>query len=142
VTGVAVDARWVAEASSLVLAAMEEHRSTWQMWHVRAEAQRHVRGVEVPAERVSTLVDLLPDEVLHTRSVPVAPPDDGIEELEVLRRFDGSSVYTLAGPTSTHRQESLTPRSLVATAGRRDGATVDDTAIDLAFSRWRRTAPP
>ena len=80
--------------------------------------------------------------LLHTRSVPVAPPDDGIEELEVLRRFDGSSVYTLAGPTSTHRQESLTPRSLVATAGRRGGATVDDTAIDLAFSRWRRTAPP
>ena len=54
VTSVAVDARWVAEASSLVLAAMEEHRSTWQMWHVRAEAQRHVRGVEVPPERVST----------------------------------------------------------------------------------------
>jgi hypothetical protein len=33
---------------------MEETRSTWQMWHVRAEAQRHVRSVDVPAEHAST----------------------------------------------------------------------------------------
>ncbi|HKX14149.1 MAG TPA: hypothetical protein VJN19_03075 [Propionibacteriaceae bacterium] len=90
-TSVAVDARWVAEASSLVLAAMEEHRSTWQMWHVRAEAQRHVRGVEVPAERVSTLVDLLPDEVLHTRSVPVA------------RRMTASRNWKCCGGSTAHR---------------------------------------
>jgi hypothetical protein len=100
------DAQWVKHTASQVLAAMEEHRSTWQMWHVRAEAQRHVRGVEVPAEQASTLVDLLMDEVLHARSVSLAPPDDGIEEPEVLRRVDGSPA-----PTSTHRRESLTPSS-------------------------------
>jgi hypothetical protein len=41
----AVDAEWVAATAEKVLAAVEEHRSTWQSWHVRAEAQRQVRGV-------------------------------------------------------------------------------------------------
>ena len=30
-----------------VLAAVEERRSTWQSWHVRAEAQRHVRAAQI-----------------------------------------------------------------------------------------------
>jgi hypothetical protein len=52
------DADWVAQTADRVLAAMEETRSTWQMWHVRAEAQRHIRTVDVPAEQADTLVDL------------------------------------------------------------------------------------
>ena len=96
-TTVAVDTKWVAGTTNLVLAAMEQRRSTWQMWHGRAEAQRHVRIAEVATEQVSARVDLLVDEVLHSQSVALAPPDDGIEEPEVLRRVDGSSVYTVAG---------------------------------------------
>jgi hypothetical protein len=41
---------------------VEECRSTWQMWHVRAEAQRQVRSANVPTERARALVDLLVDE--------------------------------------------------------------------------------
>src|SRR5215218_5047658 len=44
------DARWVSQTASHVLAVMEESRSTWQMWHVRAEAQRQVRTIDVPAD--------------------------------------------------------------------------------------------
>ena len=104
-----VDAAWVAETADRVLAAVEEHRSTWQMWHVRAEAQRHVRTTDIRAHRSDALVDLLVDEVLHSRSVPLAPPDDGIQEPEVLRRVDGASVYTVAGadlhlPTDPRRR--------------------------------------
>ena len=76
---------------------MEASRSTWQMWHVRAEAQRQVRTIDVPAEHAAALVDLLVDEVLDRRSVALAAPHDDIEEPEVLRRVDGSSVYTVAG---------------------------------------------
>ena len=50
-TATIVDARWVAQTADRVLAAMEESRSTWQMWHVRAEAQRQVRTVDMPAEQ-------------------------------------------------------------------------------------------
>jgi hypothetical protein len=79
-------------------------------------------------------VDLLVDEVLRTRSVLLAPPDDGIEEPEGLRRVDGSSVYTVAGAdlyTSTRILDA--EQRLVTTAGRHDGATVDQTAVDLAL---------
>jgi hypothetical protein len=91
-----VDARWVAQTAGRLLAAMEQSRSTWQMCHVRAEAQRQVRTIDVSAERASDVVDLLVDEALNRRSIPLAAPDH-IEEPEALRRVDGSSVYTVAG---------------------------------------------
>jgi TrwC relaxase/Glycosyl hydrolases family 32 N-terminal domain len=95
--GATVDSAWVADASARVLAAMEERRSTWQTWHVRAEALRQVRGTEVPTGQVDRLVDLLVGEVLDSRSVSLARPEPGIVEPEQLRRADGSSVYTVAG---------------------------------------------
>ncbi len=129
-----VDAAWVSETADRVLAAVEEHRSTWQMWHVRAEAQRQVRTADIPAQRSDALVDLLVDEVLHSRSVPLAPPDDGIQEPEVLRRVDGASVYTVAGAQAYTSQRILdAEQRLVATAGRRDGTVVDASAVDLAL---------
>ena len=93
----AVDAEWVTATAEKVLAAVEEHRSTWQSWHVRAEVQRHVRADEVPTDKVEQLVELLLAEVLHTRSISLTRRDDGISEPGGLRRVDGSSVYTVAG---------------------------------------------
>ena len=133
-TATIVDAHWVAQTADRVLAAMEETRSTWQMWHVRAEAQRHVRAVDMPAEQANTLVDLLVDEVLEHRSVALAAPPDGIEEPGALRRVDGSSVYTVAGAGLYTSQRILdAEQRLVAAAGRRDGTVVDESAVDLAL---------
>ena len=113
---------------------MEASRSTWQMWHVRAEAQRQVRTIDVPAEHAEALVDLLVDEVLDHRSVALAAPDDNIEEPEALRRVDGSSVYTVAGADLYTSQRILdAEQRLVTAAGRRDGSAVDETAVDLAL---------
>ena len=113
---------------------MEASRSTWQMWHVRAEAQRQVRTIDLPAEHAAALVDLLVDEVLDRRSVALAAPRDGIEEPEVLRRVDGSSVYTVAGADLYTSQRILDAEArLVAAAGRRGGASVDESAVDLAL---------
>jgi len=107
-TATIADARWVAKTADHVLAVMEESRSTWQMWHVRAEVQRQIRTADVPIERAGVLVDLLVDEVLDRRSVALVAPRDGIEEPEPLRRVDGSSVYTQPGPTCTRRSGSST----------------------------------
>ena len=57
-----------------VLAAVEEQRSTWQSWHVRAEAQRHVRAADIAAVKVDQLVELVVAEVLQTRSLSLGPP--------------------------------------------------------------------
>jgi conjugative relaxase-like TrwC/TraI family protein len=133
-TATIVDARWVAQTADHILTVIEASRSTWQMWHVRAEAQRQVRTTGVTAERASALVDLLVDEVLDRRSVALAAPRDGIEEPEVLRRVDGSSVYTVAGADLYTSQRILDAEArLVTTAGRRDGSAVDQVAVDLAL---------
>ena len=129
-----IDADWVAAAADRVLAAMEEHRSTWQIWHVRAEAQRQVRAANLTTDKPEQLVDLLVAEVLGTRSIPLTSTDDAIVEPAPLRRADGSSVYTVAGAelfTSTRILDA--ERRLVATAGRTDGRTVDAVAVDLAL---------
>jgi conjugative relaxase-like TrwC/TraI family protein len=129
-----VDARWVAQTAGRVLAAMEQSRSTWQMWHVRAEAQRQVRTTGVTAGQASALVDLLVDEVLDRRSVALAAPADNVEEPEALRRLDGSSVYTVAGAALYTSQRILDAEArLVTAAGRRGGASVEQTAVDLAL---------
>jgi conjugative relaxase-like TrwC/TraI family protein len=128
------DSHWVAETADHILSVMEASRSTWQMWHVRAEAQRQVRTTGVTAERASSLVDLLVDEVLDRRSVALAAPHSGIEEPEVLRRLDGSSVYTVAGADLYTSQRILDAEArLVAMVGRRGGASVEESAVDLAL---------
>jgi uncharacterized protein YecT (DUF1311 family) len=127
------DSQWVADTADRILTVIEASRSTWQIWHVRAEAQRQVRSIDVPAEHATALVDLLVDEVLDGRSVALAAPD-GVEEPEALRRVDGSSVYTVAGADLYTSQRILdAEQRLLATAGRRDGSTVDQVAVDLAL---------
>jgi conjugative relaxase-like TrwC/TraI family protein len=59
--GVVLDSEWMTATAEKVLAAVEERRSTWQSWHVRAEAQRHVQAVKVPTAKVDQLVELLVD---------------------------------------------------------------------------------
>jgi conjugative relaxase-like TrwC/TraI family protein len=133
-TAAIADARWVAQTADHVLAVMEKSRSTWQTWHVRAEAQRQIRTADLPPERASALVDLLVDEVLDRRSVALAAPRDGIDEPQALRRTNGSSVYTVAGADPYTSQRILeAERRLVIAAGRRDGTAVDESTVDLAL---------
>jgi conjugative relaxase-like TrwC/TraI family protein len=134
VDGTLVNAQWVEGAAGRIVAAMEERRSTWQIWHVRAEAQRQVRALELPADQSERLVDLLVGDVLRRRSVSLARPNDGITEPAVLRRSDGTSVYTVAGSglfTSTRILDA--EERLVDTAGRYDGHALSLAVVDVAL---------
>jgi conjugative relaxase-like TrwC/TraI family protein len=129
-----IDTDWIAAAANRMLTAMEKHRSTWQIWHVRAEAQRQVRAANLSTDNLDHLVDLLVAEVLSTRSIRLTSIDDGALEPAALRRSDGSSVYTVAGAELFTSARILdAERRLVATAGRTDGRTVDAVAVDLAL---------
>jgi conjugative relaxase-like TrwC/TraI family protein len=129
-----VDAEWVAATADKVLAAVEEHRSTWQSWHVRAEAQRHLRAAEIDTDKVDQLVELLVAEVLQTRSVALTRTEVNISEPAALRRAAGSSVYTVAGSELFTSARILTAEQrLVSTAGRSDGRVVEAEAVDLAL---------
>jgi hypothetical protein len=125
---------WAATTAEKVLAAVEQQRSTWQGWHVRAEAHRHVRAAEIDTDTVDQLVELLVTEVLQTRSISLTRPDDGITEPVALPRADGSSVYTVAGSelfTSTRILDA--EQRLVTTAGRTDGRVLDACSVELAL---------
>jgi conjugative relaxase-like TrwC/TraI family protein len=133
-TATITDAHWVAQTADHILAVMENSRSTWQMWHVRAEAQRQIRTADLPPERASALVDLLVDEVLDARSVALAAPRDGIDEPQGLRRTNGSSFYTVAGADLYTSQRILNAEQrLVAAAGRGGGTVVGESAVNLAL---------
>ena len=42
---------WRARTADRVLATLEEHRATWQFWHLWAETQRQLRGADIhPAD--------------------------------------------------------------------------------------------
>jgi hypothetical protein len=129
-----VDERWVSRTAGKVLAELEQRRSTWQSWHVRAEALRQVRAAELPSVMVDRLVDDVVAEVLTIRSVSLAQPDDGITEPAALRRSDGSSVYTVVGSDMfTSARILAAEQRLVAYAGRTDGRTIDGAIVELAL---------
>jgi conjugative relaxase-like TrwC/TraI family protein len=134
ITSPKVNAEWMTVTAGRALAAVEERRSTWQSWHVRAEAQRQVRAVQVPTDKIDQLVELLVTEVLHTQSVSLARLEDGISEPKALRRADGSSVYTVAGSELfTSTRILAAEQRLVTTAGRSDGRVLDARMVELAL---------
>ncbi|NYI75492.1 MobF family relaxase [Nocardioides panzhihuensis] len=93
---------WVEEAAERVVLALEEHRATWQSWHLRAEAQRQVRaGSEVPSHVLPSVVASV-EEVVRSRLINLTPepPDhlaDGVPVPALLHRRDGTSVYRHSG---------------------------------------------
>jgi conjugative relaxase-like TrwC/TraI family protein len=128
------DARWVGQTADRIVTVLEQSRSTWQLWHVRAEALRQVRTIDLPIDQSKRLVDLLVSEVLERRSVALKGPPDGIEEPDALRRVDGSSVYAIAGADRYTSQRILDAEKRILTAaGRHDGAAVDSSAVELAL---------
>lgn len=128
------DSAWFAKTTDRIVATMEGARSTWQFWHVYAEAQRQVRGANVPTNQVSQVVDLLVSEVLDGRSVSMARPWDTISEPAELRRADGSSVYTQSGAELfTSGKVLAAEQRLVEAAGRHDGYAVTTDSVDLAL---------
>ncbi|MCK5927201.1 MAG: relaxase domain-containing protein [Nocardioides sp.] len=128
------DSAWFAKTTDRIVATMEGSRSTWQYWHVYAEAQRQVRGANVPTNQVPQVVDLLVSEVLDGRSVSMARPWDTISEPAELRRADGSSVYTQSGAELFTSSKVLgAEERLVAAAGRHDGYAVSTDSVDLAL---------
>ena len=125
---------WLEDAARRVVAVVQRDRSTWQSWHLRAEALRCVRAVEVPSQHVDTVVDLLLDQALTycralTRPVPGEPAEPA-----PLRRADGASVYTVAGSQLYTSNAILAAEArLVEAAGRRDGMAVPSPALDIAL---------
>ncbi|MGV7744763.1 hypothetical protein PJN29_30345, partial [Mycobacterium kansasii] len=72
---------------------VSEHRATWTINHVRAEAHRQLRYADHPGG--PELVDRIVTAALRGHSlVLTSHADTDKHEPAALRRADGSSVYT------------------------------------------------
>ena len=129
-----VDAAWVRDTASRVRDEIQSRRSTWQVWHVRAEAHRQVRAANLPAEHVDTVVDLVTDHTLTATSVRLTPAGDGIDEPPELRRTDGSSMYEVAGSAVYSSTQILAAeKRLVDAAGITDRHRANPDAVQMAL---------
>ncbi len=130
---------WVEVAAGRAVSALQARRSTWQVWHVRAEAQRQVRSTAGTRLASEQAVDALVDEVLRRHSVALTAVERDAHGREVrepaqLRRGDGSSVYRVAGAELfTSAAVLAAEQRLVTVAGRRDGRVADPAAVEVAL---------
>jgi DNA primase catalytic core len=125
---------WFEQAAQRIVSRVELDRSTWQSWHVRAEASRYVRAANLPPQQAEEIVEWLTSHVLQRYSIPLSADSDGIDEPEPLRRLDGASVYTVAGNRIyTSARILAAEQRLVGHAGLTGGRVVPDAAVDLAL---------
>ncbi len=128
-----VDAAWVSTAADRVLDQVQTRRSTWQRWHLVAEAQRQARRGDVTAEQIPALVGLIVEEAT-SRSMLIKSDQDSIDEPAELRRLDGQSKYAVAGSDLYTSTEILAAEQrLVAAAGRHDGRRIAPETVELAL---------
>ncbi|MDO5670110.1 MAG: MobF family relaxase [Corynebacterium sp.] len=136
------DQEWVEATARRVVGIVQGHRSTWQGWHLRAEALRQLRAANVAGSLVETIAHQVVAHALATHCVslerPLASPDGSVvepSEPAALRRADGTSQYTVAGSTLFTSSPVLAAEEyLVAAAGRTGGWAVTEAHVGVALA--------
>ncbi|MDP7739524.1 MobF family relaxase [Mycobacterium paragordonae] len=124
---------WVHQQAAHVIDTVSEHRATWTINHVRAEAHRQLRYADHPGG--PELVNRIVTAALRGHSlVLTSHADTDKHEPAALRRADGSSVYT-RHDTTLHTSEAIlaAERRILAAAARTDGRVIDADSIGLAL---------
>jgi DNA primase catalytic core len=131
----AVTEEFLATTAATVVGVVQAGRATWQVWHVRAEAERQARAAGIGLKDMDSAVDRITTAALGPGSSIRLGVDDPILDPAGLRRRDGSSVYLVAGSRLyTSRRIIAAEQSLLAAAQRRDGRTISDTQVGLALA--------
>ena len=143
---------WVAETAQRVVERVAEDRATWQVWHLRAEAQRQARvhGVRLPD--LDAAVDRVVATAIGEHSIAFNDPDPlthatTAAEQDVtipapLQRTehggDGEeivSVYSLAGARQYTSQAVIdAERRIVESARRTGGRTISEVRVGIAIA--------
>ncbi|MEU1204632.1 MobF family relaxase [Nocardia sp. NPDC005825] len=132
----------MSEAAQHVVATVSTERSSWQWHHVRAEAERQLRGL-LDKDQWPTVVDSVVDESLSAvhaiaRGDPNVAAEPVLAEVPPLyQRADHSSVYTGAGTqtyTTVHRLGAT--QRLIDLSIRLGAHMLDDPVIDAAVDAY------
>jgi len=130
-----IDSAWIRATAADIATTLPAARSVWQVWHVRAEALRRLRGTDLTAAGLDTAVGLLVDQVLTEHCVALTRPGDALEVPPALRRSDGTSVYTVAGASLYTSPALLAAEArILARAGQHDGARAPAGAVQTAIA--------
>jgi len=109
-------------------------RSTWQVWHVRSEAERQARAKAPAGADVDALVEHVVAAVLDPGHSISLRRDDPVPVPDVLRRRDGVSVYEVAGSALYTSAAVLADEAyLLDAAGQHGGRVVTDGDVDMAL---------
>ncbi len=143
---------WVVETAQRVVARVAEDRATWQVWHLRAEAQRQARAHGVRLPDLDAAVDRVvataigehsiafndPDPLTHATSAaeqdvtipaPLQRTDHGVDGMEIV------SVYSLAGARQYTSQAVIdAERRIVDSARRTGGRTISEVRVGIAIA--------
>lgn len=125
---------WVSGTAAAVIETVSEARASWQYNHVYAEALRAVRAAGWASdlslvEQVTAAALADPNSREHARVI-----DDDLAEPDMLRRRDGSSVYTTHGTQLFTSSAILSAeKRILDAAGRTDGRTIDRDTIEMAL---------
>jgi conjugative relaxase-like TrwC/TraI family protein len=131
-----VTADWLAQAADRVIAALEEHRATWQFWHLWAETQRQLRGAGIDPADTAKVAAAVVDEAI-TRSVPLTVAADQAGLPDELRRTDGASVFTVAGSDQyTSSRILAAEQRLLRAAGLVGGQKKRSEVSDVLCKQW------
>src|SRR6266536_1125102 len=126
---------FVAEMAARALGVVQSGRATWQVWHLRAEAERQARTAGVTLADLDDAVDRIVAHALAPGSSIALGVEDPIAEPDALRRSDGTSVYRVAGSRLyTSTAIIAAERLLIAAAKRRDGRAISDTDVGVALA--------
>lgn len=124
----------VASLAASVIATVSSERATWRANHVRAEAERQLRGNACYADPQHA-ADRIVAAALGDLSVQISRHlDEDRNEPTFLRRRDGASVYRQHHSTVYTSAEVLAAeRRILSAAALGGGRVADDTSIGLAL---------
>ena len=119
--------------AAAVIERVSASRATWRLHHVRAEAERQIRYANRAGDAAA--VERIVAVALGEHSVAVARQHDAERgEPSVLRRRDGSSVYTRHGETVYSSAAVLAAERRILAAAELDGGrAVEENDVALAL---------
>lgn len=130
---VVADAAWVEATAAEMVATMGRTRASWTVWHLHAEASRQARhNATDPAQAAALTEQLLQAATAQCRVVDGWV--DPISDPTVLRRADGTSMYTHVGTRRFTSDAVIHAEHSVAEAAQlTDGRTASEPDVAVAL---------
>ncbi|MEU4418857.1 AAA family ATPase [Nocardia salmonicida] len=139
-----VTTEWVRATAADVVETVQGDRATWQVWHLRAEAQRRARTAGIPLHEVETAVERVVEQAIKAHCIAFTDPDPltaaGVSPT-ALTRADGVSVYTVHG-SKLYTSAAIidAERRLLATAQRSGGRRITDVRVGITLAETAANA--